>query len=98
MSEPEATFEIEGPSAECNDCRFTVALSGTWSVEDGRLVWRGDADLQPGRGPDLFFCCESDKFIDFTKVTVEGPSPQWEKRTLTSEEFDALRASARPAT
>ena len=37
----EYSLEIEGPSATCGHCRFTSALAGTFSVEDGLLVWRG---------------------------------------------------------
>ena len=53
-------LEIAAPLAECSECRFTTALSGEFSVEDGRLVWRGDALLQPRRGPDLGWCCETE--------------------------------------
>ena len=43
----EYSLEIEGPSATCGHCRFTSALAGTFSVEDGLLVWRGAPDVQP---------------------------------------------------
>jgi hypothetical protein len=80
------TLEIEGPLANCGDCRFTTALSGKFSVEDGRLVWRGDAELQPRRGPDLQWCVESTETIRFEYVTVDGDE-------LSDEDVAALRRS-----
>jgi hypothetical protein len=80
-------LEIDGPTAECGHCRFTVALTGTFSVEDGLLVWRGAADPQPRRGPDLSSCCESDPVISFERVTADGV---W----LNGEQVAALRRTA----
>jgi hypothetical protein len=51
-------MEIEGPTIECGSCRFLASLSGVWSIEDGRLVWRGSEDLTPHRGPSLGTCSE----------------------------------------
>lgn len=84
------TLHIEGPAATCGHCRFTAALSGTFSVEDGRLVWRGDADLQPRRGPDLRGCCESSPAISFEGIEADG-------EPLTAGQVEALRQSAAAA-
>lgn len=84
------TLDIEGPTATCGDCGFQTRLSGEWSVEDGRLVWRGDADLQPGRGPDLNGCCESREIAEFRIVTVDD-------KELSAEDVAALRQSASEA-
>ncbi len=51
-------MEIESPSIRCGDCGFTSQLDGKWSVEEGRLIWRGAADLTPFRGPNLDSCSE----------------------------------------
>lgn len=91
---PEHLLEIDAPSVACGSCRFTAALTGAWSVEDGRLVWRGAADPQPGRGPDLFRCCESDHTTDdFTAIKVYGGGG----RRLSDEDVAALRAAATEA-
>jgi len=84
------TLEIEGPAATCGHCRFTTALTGKFSVEDGLLVWRGDADLQPRRGPDLEDCCESDPVVSFERIEADGES-------LASDQVEALRQSAAEA-
>jgi len=86
------TLEIDGPTATCGGCRFTSALAGKWSVEDGRLVWRGDADPQPRRGPDLESCCESDRCPEggFRYITADGGE-------LSAEDMAALRATAAEA-
>jgi hypothetical protein len=65
-------LHIEGPTASCGHCRFLSALSGTWSVEAGVLVWRSNPDVLPNRGPSLFSCCESDPVVDFDTITVDG--------------------------
>lgn len=64
-------------------------LTGKFSVEDGRLVWRGDADPQPRRGPGLERCAESDRCPrgGFRYITVDDED-------LGSEDIAALRASA----
>ena len=87
MSRDEKTLEIDGPSATCGHCRFTTALTGRFSVEDGLLVWRAAADPQPRRGPHLRGCCESSPVIDFEHVTVDGED-------LGPEQIAALRATA----
>jgi hypothetical protein len=90
-SHPRAyALEIDGPTAECGHCRFTVALTGKFSVEDGLLVWRAAPDPQPGRGPDLDSCCESDPVISFERVTVDGAD-------LNAGQIAALRAGDSPA-
>jgi len=62
------TLEIENPAMVCGHCRFATELSGEWSVEDGMLVFRADPDPQPGRGPDLDGCFESDVVIEFEHI------------------------------
>ncbi len=81
------TLEIENPLAVCGHCRFTVPLRGEWSVEGGRLVFRADADPQPGRGPDLDHCGESDRAVEFKRITVGG-------KELSREQAVALRETA----
>ena len=83
------SLQIEGPTATCGECRFMSALSGTFSVEGGRLVWRGDRDLQPRRGPDLEGCCEREA-IDFDYIEVDG-------KRMAPEYVAELRATARKA-
>jgi hypothetical protein len=87
------TLELEGPSATCSRCRFASALKGTWSVEDGRLAWRGDADPQPGRGPDLDGCCEGSDCGDFGRITTDYLGEE----ALTGGQVAALRATAADA-
>jgi hypothetical protein len=88
---PPFALEIEGPVAVCGECRFATALKGKWSVEDGRLTWRGDAEPQPARGPDWTSCCESDHngkgVIRFTRIVIGDTE-------LTTKERDALRKTA----
>jgi hypothetical protein len=81
------TLEVDNPSVQCGHCRFGARLAGVWSVEDGRLVFRADADPQPRRGPDLTSCCESDSVVEFESVMVGD-------RDLSGEEIAALRATA----
>lgn len=88
------TLEIDVPVAKCGHCGFVSSLSGKWSVEDSQLVWRGNADLQPGRGPDLFSCCESREVTRFERMTVQEGPPLWKERELSAEDLAALRASA----
>ena len=76
----------------CGACRFTSALKGTFSVEDGILVWRADADAQPRRGPDFRSCCEGRACGEFEHVTAG-----WGDREFSSEEIAALRTSAEKA-
>src|ERR1700733_7752642 len=78
-------LEIDGPTATCGNCRFMTKLAGKFSVEDGRLVWRGDPDPQPRRGPDLMSCREGgDCPGEFGHVTVDGED-------LSAEDIAALR-------
>ena len=86
------TAEIEGPSVTCGACHFTSALKGAFSVEDGRLVWRGDADPQPCRGPDFRSCCEGRECGDFLHVTAN-----WGDREFSGEEIAALQTAAEQA-
>lgn len=87
------TLEIENPLAACGSCRFTTALSGTWSVEDGRLVFRAALDPLPRRGPSMGTCCEGHHegvehgALEFRYLTVDG-------KPLSGEDYAALKASA----
>ena len=86
------TLEISAPLATCGGCRFGTALSGTWSVEDGRLVFRAAADPLQRRGPSMGSCCEGyhngrAEVLEFRRVTVDG-------EPLTDEQFAMLKASA----
>ena len=87
------TLEIENPIAACGGCRFTTALDGTWSVEDGRLVFRAMPDPLARRGPSMDTCCESHHegaesgVLEFRRVTVGG-------RPLSDDQFAVLKASA----
>jgi hypothetical protein len=89
-SSAEEVLAVLGPSATCGHCRFTTALTGKFSVEDGRLVWRAAADPQPRRGPDLHGCFESSPVIHFEHVTVDG-------KRLSAEQVAALRQTAQRA-
>ena len=64
-------LELESPILTCGDCRFASRVHGQWSIEDGRLVFRADADPQPGRGPDLQCCCESWRIAHWTKIVTD---------------------------
>lgn len=88
MRDYSKTLEIDGPSATCGGCRFTSALAGKFSVEDGRLVWRADPDPQPRRGPDLTSCGEGYSCPDeFESIVADDAD-------LSSEDIAALRATA----
>ena len=90
MSEKGKSLEIEGPRASCGYCRFTSALRGAWSVEDGLLVWRAAPDPQPGRGPDLRSCCEGWECGEFSGITADD-------QVLSDEDVAAMRATAEEA-
>lgn len=87
------TLEIENPLATCGGCRFTTALSGTWSVEDGRLVFRADLNPLGRRGPSMDSCCEGRHegvergALEFRYLTVDGDP-------LSGEDYAVLKASA----
>jgi hypothetical protein len=81
------TLEIEGPSATCGACRFTSSLTGKFSVEDGRLVWRADPDPQPRRGPNLTFCGECKTCDEEFERVMAGDAD------LSAEDIAALRAT-----
>jgi hypothetical protein len=86
------TLEIESPLATCGGCRFTTALSGTWTVEDGRLVFRAALDPLQRRGPSMGSCCEGyhdgrAEVLEFRYLTVDG-------EPLTGEQYAILKASA----
>lgn len=79
-------LEIESPLARCADCGFVNRLTGVWSVDDGRLVFRADANPLSRRGPDFHHCGESSEVAEFTRITV-GDKP------LRAEEVAALQAA-----
>jgi hypothetical protein len=86
------TLEIENPLATCGYCRFTSELSGTWSVEDGRLVFRAALNPLTRRGPSLGSCCEGSHggipgALEFKRVTAGGEA-------LADGQFAVLKASA----
>lgn len=87
------TLEIESPLATCGGCRFTTALSGTWTVEDGRLVFRAALDPLARRGPSMGSCGEGHHegvesgALEFRYLTVDG-------EPLTDDQFATLKASA----
>ena len=87
MEKRHVTLDIFNPIADCGHCHFGQALKGTWSVEDGRLVFRADADPLPSRGPDLNGCYESDSVVRFKHIEVDGTE-------LTDAEVEALRKEA----
>lgn len=90
MRPDQLTLQIENPLAVCGHCRFTTELSGEWSVEGGRLVFRADPDPQGRRGPDLESCGESDPVIEFEHVTAGG-------KPLGAGQVAELRETARAA-
>lgn len=86
------TLEIGNPLATCGGCRFITALDGTWSVEDGRLVFRALLNPLARRGPSIDHCGEgyhddSAEPVEFRRITVDG-------KPLSGEQFAALKASA----
>ena len=93
LPDRQKTLEIENPLAACGGCRFTTALSGTWSVEDGRLVFRAMLNPLARRGPGMGTCCEGRHegvdvgALEFRRVTVDG-------KPLSDEQFTVLKASA----
>ena len=83
------TLEISNPAATCGHCRFMTELTGEWSVENGRLVFRAAADPQPRRGPDLNGCGESSEVTRFERITCG-----WPELELTAGQIAELRAAA----
>lgn len=75
------TLEIEGPSVTCGGCRFRSALTGAWSVEDGRLVWRGRRRRAPRPGqarPARRYCFA----LLLPGAGLSGPGPGKELRDV----------------
>ena len=91
MAKTARNLEIDGPRASCGYCQFTSYLRGTWSVEDGRLVWRGNESPQPGRGPDLNRCGEGHECGEFAGIVVD------ECAQMSAEDVAALRETCRRA-
>jgi hypothetical protein len=82
---------LEPPSFVCSHCRFSSRVSGNWSVEDNRLVFRADEDPQPRRGPDLEGCCEGYDCGEFAGIITEGR----EHQVIRGTELEVLRRTAR---
>lgn len=87
--EPQAVLDIDSPDVRCSVCSFTTSLSGQWTVEDGRLVFRADADPLQSRGPDFGGCSEGRQPHSVVGVTVD-----YGHRRLSDEEFAMLRSAA----
>lgn len=83
-------LEIDNPLAECGHCGFANRLTGTWSVEGGRLVFRADANPLTRRGPNFHYCGESSESAEFTQITVDD-------KPLASEDVIALQAAEQAA-
>jgi hypothetical protein len=83
-------LEIDNPLAECGHCGFANRLTGAWSVEDGRLVFRADANPLTRRGPNFHYCGESSETAEFTQITVDD-------KPLASKDVEALQAAERAA-
>jgi hypothetical protein len=90
-TEKEVQLLLTPPSFMCSKCHFMTNLSGRWSIEHGRLMFRADEDPQPRRGPDLVSCCEGYECGDFTKIVTEYGS---EKQEFSRQELDELRRTA----
>ncbi len=86
----EDLLEIENPGVQCGSCSFSNTLSGAWSVENGRLVFRADASPLATRGPDFHHCGECG--AELTRITVG-----FEREPLAAEQVAALQASEREA-
>jgi hypothetical protein len=87
LEDRQRTLYISNPIAECGHCNFGQRLQGVWFIEDGRLVFRANANALPGRGPDLDGCYESDPVVQFDFVVVD-------QADITQEEIHQLRATA----
>jgi hypothetical protein len=81
------TLEIDGPTAVCGSCGFTSALTGAWSIEAGRLVFRADTDPLTRRGPSLHYCGEGREVTEFAHLVIDGED-------MPDEDFATLRATA----
>lgn len=90
MKDYSKTLEIDNPLAHCGHCRFTTELSGKWTVEDGRLVFRAGEDPLSSRGPGLESCCESSPVVEFKHIEAGGEQ-------LNGDQIAELRATARAA-
>ena len=84
----EVILAMDAPSVSCGKCHFTAALTGEFSFEDGRLVFRAAADPQPRRGPDFSRCGECG--AEFTAVSWD-----WGSRRLTQDDLDAIQDTLR---
>jgi hypothetical protein len=83
-----ATLKIDEPTAKCGNCRFGNLLTGKWSVEDGRLVFRADTSPLRSRGPSLGWCGECGAEFDLLTMGLSDTP-------LSTDDFDALKARER---
>jgi hypothetical protein len=94
MQPPEERMrlDLQSPTIECGSCHFGSTLNGTWAVENGRLVWRGDDQLQTGRGPDLRCCVEGREVHRTVGIDID-----WGNNTISDDDFAALLETDRVA-
>jgi hypothetical protein len=85
-------MKISSPTIECGECQFTNYLAGTWSVEDGHLVWRGEHSLTPWRGPDLDRCGEG-SHCNLDRRTP--PGVMLDDEPMSDEDYASLLATDR---
>ncbi len=86
-------LEIHPPLAYCGACHFVTALSGEWSMVEGRLTWTSEVDLVPFRGPSLDGCTECGATLTSIQVE-ESPGGKWRERDLSTEDRAALIAAS----
>jgi hypothetical protein len=92
MDKREPLLNLDNPTVQCNVCFFENVLSGTWTVENGRLVFRADADPLQTRGPDFHHCAESSEVTEFTSMTFD-----YGQQRFSDEDFRALQATSEAA-
>lgn len=87
---PKPKLELEPPTVECPYCRFKSSVSGTWSLEDGRLAFRADADPLTGRGPSLDGCREGRECGEFS-----GIATTWgQEFSVDGDQYEEMKAIA----
>lgn len=83
-------LEIEHAGARCGECSFTSSIRGVWTVEDGRLTFRADADALARRGPSFGYCGECG--AEFDGITFD-----FDQRPMAAADYEALKATEREA-
>ena len=86
------TLDVDAPSAQCGNCRFTTSLQGQWSVVDGRLRFDANPDPLTRRGPSIDYCSECGASFDV--VVVQHGDSSGTERELTPDELAAVQATA----